>query len=296
MNSFSLPNRIYTRKQELYERLLSQADSLFSIGWLRKILSDPTQLHDDDEKLFAKNLFCHYPVIVSQMKKQYEKSLQPSDFYRNKDKDREKLIWDFATSKFGETWEDVNANDDSWRAFVPQVILHDDYYKEVTVAFFHVFCEICVITDILNDHTEEHGIEIDKVALEAYWIEQREKDKVDLSVKTAIMEYVKRLLPLVKEEYKRSYELLWQKILELKEVKLLVYNKGKQQDTTFNRNLVAQIIHQLGSRIYTDAKPVNMVEYLEPGKGRDHSVRQKLGELPEKVVAKTIEEVIKGYI
>lgn len=115
--------------------------------------------------------------------------------------------------------------------------------------------------------------------------------------KDAIMEYVNRLKPLVKVEYQAHYEKIWMCILEINEVKQQVYNKGKQQETTFNRNLVAQIAHQLGDRIYvTEAKPVNMAEYLEPGKGKEHPVRKKLGELPEKPIKKAIEEAIKDEL
>ena len=109
------------------------------------------------------------------------------------------------------------------------------------------------------------------------------------------MDYVKRLMPVVREEYQSVYVDMWLGILDLKEVKLQVYNKGKQQGTSFNRDFVAQIIHQLGQRIYTpEANTVVMAEYLEPEKGRDHPVRKKLGEKPEKVIAKAIEEQIKG--
>lgn len=127
--------------------------------------------------------------------------------------------------------------------------------------------------------------------------EEKKKGDMDPAAKDAIMDYVKRLMPIVREQYQGMYENMWLGILELKEVKLQVYNKGKQQDTTFNRNFVAQIIHQLGSRIYVpDANAVVMAEHLEPGKGKDHPVRQKLGEMPEKVVIKAVEELIKDKI
>ena len=125
---------------------------------------------------------------------------------------------------------------------------------------------------------------------------ENEGDK-EPAAKDAVMDYVNRLMPVVREQYQSIYHDIWLGILELKEVKLQVYNKGKQQDTTFNRNFVAQIIHQLGSRIYMpDANAVVMAEHLEPGKGKDHPVRQKLGELPEKVVIKAVEELIKDKI
>ena len=123
---------------------------------------------------------------------------------------------------------------------------------------------------------------------------EKEKEVTEPAAKDAIMEYVRRLKPLVRQSLLDTYETLWLTILEVKEVKMQVYNKGKQQDTVFNRNLVAQIAHQLGDRVYVpEAKAVVMAEHLEPGKGKDHPVRQKLGELPEKNIKNAIEEVIK---
>lgn len=122
---------------------------------------------------------------------------------------------------------------------------------------------------------------------------KKEPDETS-SGKEAVMEYVMRLKSLVKVEYQERYEELWMGILDLNEVRLQVYNKGKQQDTTFNRNLVAQIIHQLGNRVFiTQAKPAAMAEYLEPGKGRDHPVRHKLGEMPDRIIKNAIEKAIK---
>ena len=119
---------------------------------------------------------------------------------------------------------------------------------------------------------------------------EKANDGDHLQGKEAILDYVGRLMPLVRNEYQANYEDLWQGILELNEVKLQVYNRGKQQDTTFNRNLVAQIIHQMGQRVYiVGASDQQMAEYLEPEKGKDHSVRKKLGESPEAPVKRAIE-------
>ena len=115
--------------------------------------------------------------------------------------------------------------------------------------------------------------------------------------KEAIIEYVGRLKPVVKEQYQTDYDTIWEGILELTQVRTLVYNKGKQQDTTFNRNLVAQIIHQMSGWLYLPtANTVKMAEYLEPEKGSEHPVRQKLGESPERDVKKAIEAYVKERI
>ena len=115
--------------------------------------------------------------------------------------------------------------------------------------------------------------------------------------KEAIMEYVGRLKPVVKAEYQTEYDTIWEGILELTQVRTHVYKKGKQQDTTFNRNLVAQIIHQVSDWLYLPtANTVKMAEYLEPEKGIEHPVRQKLGESPERDVKKAIEAYVRERI
>lgn len=112
-----------------------------------------------------------------------------------------------------------------------------------------------------------------------------------------IMEYVGRLMPVVREEFADKYDTMWQEILANYTVKQVIYNKGKQQDTTFNRNLVAQIIHQISPKVYlSSAKPVVLAEYLEPEKGANHPVRQKLGEVPENVIRKEIEKCLEKYV
>ena len=127
---------------------------------------------------------------------------------------------------------------------------------------------------------------------------QEKKDSGSQSgSKEAIMEYVGRLKPVVREHYRNEYDTIWEGILELTQVRTLIYNKGKQQDTTFNRNLVAQIIHQVSDWLYLPtANTVKMAEYLDPEKGSEHPVRQKLGESPEKDVKKAIEAYVRERI
>ena len=116
------------------------------------------------------------------------------------------------------------------------------------------------------------------------------------SAKEKIISYVNRLEPMVKKEFRDNYYELWNGILELKEVKESVYDKGKQQGTTFNRNLVAQIIRQIKDNVYvTTANAVQMAECLEPGKGANHPVRQKLGEVPCKMIKKSVDEYMKTH-
>ena len=131
----------------------------------------------------------------------------------------------------------------------------------------------------------------------SYKSSEEKKGEPEPASKDAIMEYVKRLMPVVREEYQSVYSEMWLGILDVKEVKLQVYNKGKQKGTTFNRDFVAQIIHQLGSRIYMpEANAVVMAEHLEPEKGKDHPVRQKLGESPDKSIKNAVEAFLKDKL
>lgn len=118
----------------------------------------------------------------------------------------------------------------------------------------------------------------------------------DQQAKDAIMEYVGRLKPMVRHDLLERYDQLWLGILELKEVKTQVYNIGKQQGTKFNRNLVAQITHLMGETIFVSTNTVKMANYLEPSKGADHPVRQKLGETPDNPIKKSVAEYLKQYV
>ncbi len=135
---------------------------------------------------------------------------------------------------------------------------------------------------------------------QVYYMPNKQEENLqkteNLQGKEAIIDYLDRLKPMVKAEYKDRYDTLWEGVLELSQVKAVIYNKGKQQDTTFNRNLLAQIIHQLGVLYVPTANTVQMAMQLEPEKGADHSVRQKLGEVPEKTIKKAVDEYIKANL
>jgi len=120
--------------------------------------------------------------------------------------------------------------------------------------------------------------------------------KINPTQTNAILDYVNRLKSKVRKEYADRYIEIWTDILNQDEVKKRIYDRGKQQNTTFNRNMVAQIIHQMAPQVYVPtANTVVMAELLEPGKGVNHPVRQKLGEVPEKHIKKLIDETLKQY-
>ena len=93
--------------------------------------------------------------------------------------------------------------------------------------------------------------------------ERKKDDACTPAAKEAIMEYVGRLRPVVREQYRDRYDEIWEGILEISQVKAVIYNKGKQQDTTFNRNLLAKIIHQVDILYIPTANSYLLASHLE---------------------------------
>ena len=110
--------------------------------------------------------------------------------------------------------------------------------------------------------------------------------------KENILEYVMRLHPVyVRQEWQDKYGELWEQILELPAVADKIHDKGKQQNTTFNRNLVGNILHLLADKkVLTTNNATKLAIGLE--KDENASVRAKLGEMPPKEVKDAVEELI----
>lgn len=106
----------------------------------------------------------------------------------------------------------------------------------------------------------------------------REEDR--LQSRSEIMQYVGNLKPFVASSWKNRYESLWQDIMDMPEVAASIYDPGKQKDTTFNRNLVANIIYIMCSNdILTERNATSLTKALEGNK--DHAVRAQLAKEPE---------------
>ena len=108
----------------------------------------------------------------------------------------------------------------------------------------------------------------------------------------AVLEYVMRLHPVqVSEEWREKYRELWENILGLPAVSRIVYNKGKQQGTTFNRNLVGNILHLMAEKkVLKITNATRLSEALE--NDPNASIRAKLGEMPPAGIMRCVEELI----
>lgn len=114
-----------------------------------------------------------------------------------------------------------------------------------------------------------------------------------------IKDYVGKTLGLVEEKWKPIYMDLWNDILNIKEVSAEVYDRGRQQNTTFNRKLVANIIYYLGnfrnngSGMYGSYNASTVVSQLESN--TNCSARIELGLLPPKTIRDAIDLLLEKY-
>lgn len=140
-----------------------------------------------------------------------------------------------------------------------------------------------------GDHASAPFYEAEKPA------KQRSKEDVDVEQATrAAMEYVGRLKDMVTPAWEERYMELFKRIFALPQVRLNIGIVGKQQGTTFNRNLVAnfvQIMLQEHEIFVPSANPMRMAEKLENNK--DHSVKVALGAVPED---KQLKQAVKDII
>ena len=108
-----------------------------------------------------------------------------------------------------------------------------------------------------------------------------------------IIRYVGRLHPFyVSPSWQAGYEQLWRQILQLPSVLCIVNKPGKQKATTFNRNLVANIIHLLSLRGVLNTDNATRIATALEGDSR-HSVRAQLGNRPsDKTIEKDVQKLI----
>jgi hypothetical protein len=127
---------------------------------------------------------------------------------------------------------------------------------------------------------------------------KRAQDEKYEGLKQSVMDYVTKLMPVVAAEYREVYQKMWLEILDKEPVSKIVYDRGRQQGTLFNRNLVAQISHMflLDGVIINETTDVRMAELLEPKQGKNHPVRGALGTSPDdEHVKKAVNEVFEKH-
>jgi len=119
------------------------------------------------------------------------------------------------------------------------------------------------------------------------------------SVRKEILDYVGKTLCLVEEKWKPIYMDLWDDILDIEEVSAEICDRGRQQNTAFNRKLVVNIIYYLGnfrnngSGMYGSYNATTVVSQLEGT--TNCNVRVELGMQPSREIRAAIDLLLKSY-
>lgn len=91
-------------------------------------------------------------------------------------------------------------------------------------------------------------------------------------VREDILLYIDRIYSHFTDSWKANYRKWWKEIIDHPAVATEIYNKGQQKDTTFNRNLIGNIINYLGHHgMIRQWNASDLTIALENNK--DHSIR-----------------------
>lgn len=154
-------------------------------------------------------------------------------------------------------------------------------------------------------HADKVEVHFDKdMTMQVMDTEQiiNKKDETDTTPQNhqpeEIIRYVMKLHPFyVSERWKDHYQDLWGKVLEIPEVKAVIYNKGRQKNTTFNRNLVGNILHLMAddkAKVLCESNATKFSLALE--NDDEASIRAQLGKMPEKEIGDLVTETIDSFL
>lgn len=164
--------------------------------------------------------------------------------------------------------------------------MNNDELKELLSAMVSQAKQVNILT---GDHAQAVYNEAEKP------VKTAGKDEHDVEAATqAAMEYVGRLKEMVTPAWADRYMDLCEQIFALPQVRINIAVVGKQQGTTFNRNMVANVVQMMlleNDIFLPTANPSRMAEKLENNK--DHSVKAALGAVPQD---KQLKEAVKAKI
>ena len=174
-----------------------------------------------------------------------------------------------------------------------------NHYTEVNIGHiennFPNVTEVTIVKDhegkTITTRTTDSGIPTDGLNHETS--PNREARRQD------ILNYVGKTLPLVHYQWKDKYMDLWADILNIPEVNAIIYNKGHQQHTSFNRKEVLHIICYLGKHadggigIFEERYVATYVA-RQLADGCEKSTRPELGFNTTKPIQEAIDKLMKS--
>ena len=163
-------------------RLIREADRLFSIGSVRKRCQQAmiaffdgkqpsqfanwgTQLYEDREFRFALSLSLSYKSTMNEIV-QWVKGCIGDYLVVEIQEERARWIEEFARMKIASRWYQMKDDDVAWRVFSRNIPFNQsDRIGEVN-EFFGLLDRISILTDILTGHAKEYGLEVDFTELQ----------------------------------------------------------------------------------------------------------------------------------
>lgn len=106
-----------------------------------------------------------------------------------------------------------------------------------------------------------------------------------------ILLYIDRIRGLLTDSWKAKYRQVWEEIIDHPTIAAVIYDKGRQVKTTFNRDLVGHIINYLGHHGMIEKWNASKISLMLENTV-EHSVRTALRKDPPA----NIMEVLKDYI
>lgn len=113
---------------------------------------------------------------------------------------------------------------------------------------------------------------------------KKAKELVDTEVvREEILTFVSKVRPLLDEAWRADYQKIWEDILNMQEVKEIIYDPGKQKKTNFNQYLVGNILYFMfeDCGACSDNKEYNASEVCMKLIGTtEHQLRKELSKFP----------------
>lgn len=181
-NSFSHSNKLS------YERLLVDADRLFSVDWLiRRLFSEfqsmlPAEavtdhhlffysLRQESERWFVWNMITSHQQSLGEVRAIHQAFPEKEQFFSQLKDERQSLIEDFSKLTISKCWDTLRDDDFTWRDFAHKLFDLNKMRPEDSVRFFMLIDYICVITDVLCGRSNLYYLDAtdeDKALLQEY--------------------------------------------------------------------------------------------------------------------------------
>ena len=146
------------------------------------------------------------------------------------------------------------------------------FIKAVLECDYEVIKSVHTAISIFNAQEGNKYEKYGEMLLQEYLVKHNQENARN---KKVIVDYVMKLHPsCISMVWQGCYHALWNEILDIAEVENSIYNLGKQKNTTFNRNLVGNILHLMIEKGIITENPPTLAIILEGN--RESSIQKEM--------------------